>query len=183
MLATPTHATMNVITMEYLTNFPNRQARIEQFISSFSELVILSNAENLYDRATPEGKVLAQNVKLYLTLMAQQQPDVLLIGEAPGYQGTRRTGVPFASEYIIDGHMKEAPFFANKPGFQRAYNGERTYREPTSTIVWRTISTCERLPLLWAAFPHHPHEPGSVETNRAPTRTEIVTAQPYCRNF
>lgn len=169
--------------MEHITDIQDRQAKIEPFIHSFSQGMALPNVENLYNQSTNEGRIRAHNVKLYLNLMAQQQPEVLLVGEAPGYQGTRRTGVPFASEYIIDGLMEDAPFFANKPGFLRAYNDERTYREPTSTIMWRTISKCERLPLLWAAFPHHPHEPGNVETNRAPTRAELAGTRTLLQTF
>jgi len=34
------------------------------------------------------------------------------------------------------------------------------------------------MPLLWAAYPHHPHNPGKAESNRAPTRAEILSGQP-----
>jgi uracil-DNA glycosylase len=169
--------------MTQITEQVDMQATIDQFITSFSQLPVLPNVENLYDQSTDEGRLRAHNVKRYLSLMMQQRPEILLIGEAPGYQGTRRTGIPFASEYIIDGLMEHAPFFTHDRGFQRAYHDRRTYREPTSTIMWRTISTWERLPLLWAAFPHHPHLPGNTETNRAPTRAELIAAQPLLQEF
>lgn len=96
----------------------------------------------------------------------------MLVGEAPGYQGTRRTGVPFGSEHLIMGGMSDANFFSDVSGFERAY-AEKIYKEPTSTIMWRTISKYDHLPLLWAVYPLHPHQPGNTESNRTPTRKEV----------
>lgn len=158
-------------------------AHIARYVDLFSGLPPQPNVENLYDRSTVEGSVRAANLELYLNLMLKAQPRVLLIGEAPGYQGTRRTGVPFASECMIDGLQADAPFFAGKPGFRRAYPDTRPYREPTSTIMWRTISQLERLPLLWASFPHHPHRPDTVESNRAPSSQELLASRPLLDEF
>ena len=41
------------------------------------------------------------NLSLYLRRMAERQPRLLLLGEAPGYRGCRVTGVPFTSESIL----------------------------------------------------------------------------------
>lgn len=157
--------------------------RISEFVAAFSDLPDMPHAENLYDRSSPEGTARAYNVELYLQAMLEHHPRVLLVGEAPGYQGTRRTGVPFASEFMLAGGMPEAPFFTRHTGFRRAFQDSHVHREPTSTIMWRTISRCESLPLLWAAFSHHPHEPGSPLTNRAPTRREVVEMLPMLERF
>jgi hypothetical protein len=130
-------------------------------------------AENLF-ADDDIGKIRLANLKEYFRRIALLSPDVILIGEAPGYQGTRRTGVPFGSEYLITGNTPEVGFFGNGDGFKRAYRDTRTYKEPSSTIMWRTISAYRHLPLLWAVYPLHPHELGNLESNRTPTRSEVA---------
>jgi len=115
--------------------------------------------------------------------MQYLKPELLLIGEAPGYQGTRRTGVPFASEYILEGNMPEASFFHHSQGYKRVFNDGKVGKEPTSTIMWRTISVYDQPPLLWAIFPHHPHVPGNPESNRAPTHKEVQQVLPLLEAF
>ena len=58
----------------------------------------------------PLNAVRRKNLELYLSDLASRKPTVLLIGEAPGYQGSRLTGVPFTSEH----HIQTIPFFRNK---------------------------------------------------------------------
>jgi len=115
--------------------------------------------------------------------MALLAPDVMLIGEAPGYQGTRRTGVPFGSEHIITGGMPEVHFFKDTDGFERAYTSDRIYKEPTSTIMWRKISKYEKLPLLWAVYPLHPHQLGNTESNRTPSRSEVTAMKGHLQKL
>ena len=46
-------------------------------------------------------------------------------------------------------------------------------KEATATIVWSAILALEPLPLLWNAFPFHPHRPNLPCTNRRPTVPEL----------
>lgn len=156
---------------------------VDKFLNSFANLPVFPNAENLYDPSTSEGAIRRQNVEMYLKLMARQQPTVVIIGEAPGYQGSRRTGVPFTSEFALEGGLPDVSFFANNPGFKRVFNDGHTYREPTSTIMWRTISRCETLPVLWAAFPLHPYQTGNPNSNRTPTANEVRAVAPLLNEF
>lgn len=128
-------------------------------------------AENLYELDTPEGVLRRANLEEYFRRVFARGPQMVIVGEAPGYQGTRRTGVPFASEHHLSGES-EVDFFHDATGFTRVYNGARLYKEPTSTIMWRTINRYEQLPLLWAVSPLHPHQPGNLESNRTPTSSE-----------
>jgi uracil-DNA glycosylase len=146
-------------------------AEFQDWLAELAAMPSTPTVENLY-ADTNHGKVRLANLREYFRRMALLHPELILIGEAPGYQGTRRTGVPFGSEHIITGGMPEVGFFANTQGFERAFN-ERIYKEPTSTIMWRTISAYEKLPLLWAVYPLHPHQPGNIESNRTPTRKEV----------
>ena len=151
----------------------------EQWLRELAAMPSTPLAENLY-ADDPAGQTRMANLREYFRRMAQRSPELILIGEAPGYQGTRRTGVPFASEHIIAGGMPEVPFFADPGAFRRAFpESERVYKEPTSTIMWRTISKYHDLPLLWAAYPLHPHQIKNVESNRTPTRAEVVTVKDH----
>lgn len=134
--------------------------------------------ENLYRSDTREGHLRRANLEEYFRRMLLNKPQVMIIGEAPGYQGTRRTGVPFGSEHHISG-ASEVAFFKDQSGFTRAFDGPRIRKEPTSTVMWRTISQCQELPLLWAVYPLHPHQPDNIESNRTPTRSEVQACKAH----
>jgi uracil-DNA glycosylase len=102
------------------------------------------------------------------------KPDYILIGEAPGYQGCHFSGVPFTNEkLIIDGAI---PRVTAPTGMgPRITTRERPWCEPSATIVWRTLHKFEiaARTVMWNAFAWHPHKPGDLMSNRAPTREEV----------
>jgi len=84
---------------------------------------------------------------------------VLVVAEAPGYRGTRVSGIPLTSERQLTG---EGP------------------AEATATIVHRALAElgCEDDFLLWNTVPTHP---GDEWSNRTPTRVEIAAGLPFAR--
>ena len=84
----------------------------------------------------------------------------LLVAEAPGYRGTRVSGIPLTSERLVSG---------SGPA------------EATATIVHRVLVELglEERALLWNVVPTHPHRPGQAESNRPPTRSEVEAARPF----
>jgi uracil-DNA glycosylase len=95
--------------------------------------------------------------RLAAYLQARRDAALLLVGEAPGYRGTRVSGLPFTSERQLLG---------SGPA------------EATATIVQRVLGELgltEHV-LLWNVVPTHP---GSATTNRRPTASEIAAGLPF----
>jgi hypothetical protein len=81
----------------------------------------------------------------------------LVVAEAPGYRGTRVSGIPLTSERQLTG---EGP------------------AEATATIVHRVLAELGIAGdvLLWNTVPTHP---GGADTNRRPTRAEIAAGMSF----
>jgi hypothetical protein len=94
----------------------------------------------------------------------------VLIGEAPGYQGCRVSGIPFTSERLIMAGL------IPRVGAQSARLSARPrpWSEPSATIVWSALHELgiAHTTVLWNTFPWHPHRPDNPYSNRAPTRAE-----------
>ncbi len=135
----------------------------------------LPNVHNLYTHRTPEGRIRLANLRRYFELMLAHDPEVLLVGEAPGYQGSYRTGVPFGSEAIMLGPMNRWGLFGGPAnGFERVFRDDRIWREPTATVVQRTFDDLSVPVLAWAIFPLHPYQFGHELSNRAPKHDEVA---------
>lgn len=115
----------------------------------------------------------------------------LLIGEAPGYQGCRISGIPFTSERLL--MAGEIPRISHDGS--RLSTRVRPWSEPSATILWSALHELgiERTTVLWNAFPWHPHRPREPYSNRPPTRAEcthgltilsvLLEAMPQARLF
>ena len=90
-------------------------------------------------------------------LAEREQAPLLLVGEAPGYRGTRVSGIPLTSERQLTGVGPA---------------------EATATIVHRTLAELgiEENVLLWNLVPTHP---GTATSNRPPTRGEIEQSEDF----
>jgi hypothetical protein len=106
-------------------------------------------------------------------------PLFILVGEAPGYQGCRYSGVAFTSErLLIEGTIPRIPKVTG-----RLSNRRLPFSEPSATIVWGTLSRlgiADRT-ILWNALQLHPHRIGEPWTNRTPTAAELALGEPALR--
>lgn len=97
-------------------------------------------------------------------------PVVILLGEAPGYQGCHFSGVPFTNEkLILQGSIPRIT------ATHRLTTRERPWCEPSATIVWRNLHDLglAEHTILWNTFAWHPHKPGNALSNRPPQRGEL----------
>ena len=97
--------------------------------------------------------------RLVRYLEAHADAELLLVAEAPGYRGTRVSGIPLTSERQLTG---------TGPA------------EATASIVHAALEDLGlgRKVLLWNVVPTHP---GNVAENRAPTRGEVEAGLPFVR--
>jgi len=98
------------------------------------------------------------------------RPSFLLVGEAPGYQGCRFSGVPFTSErLLLEGRI---PRISCQ---ERITSRSRPWSEPSATTVWKVLQElgiADRV-VLWNAFPWHPHHADEPHSNRRPAGSEV----------
>lgn len=147
---------------------------LDTWFENLSNMPDMDNVHNLYSRYTTEGQIRLANLKRYFAQMLEYNPGTLLVGEAPGYQGAYRTGVPFCSESILLGPKNSFGLFGgSENGYDRVYEDDRIWKEPSATIVQRTLEDMGEPVLLWAAFPLHPHQPDKHLSNRTPSKYEI----------
>jgi uracil-DNA glycosylase len=147
------------------------------FVATLATSPVPGDVANPYAGTTAAAVVCRDNLRRFLTQMTVGRPAVLLVGEAPGYRGCRLTGVPFTSEEVLRTH---ASFGANR-GYH--INGAETagQREATATILWQALDELALAPLLWNAYPFHPHRPGEPLSNRPPRAAEVRAGEPFLR--
>jgi hypothetical protein len=106
-------------------------------------------------------------------------PEIILCGEAPGYQGCRHSGIAFTSERLLmEGKIPRIPAIQD-----RLTKRERPFSEPSATIVWNTLyrlGIAEKT-ILWNAVQLHPYKTGDPLSNRTPTSAEVALGVPAMR--
>ncbi len=143
---------------------------LNSFIDKLASTKNMVNVVNQYSYDSVHNEVRRNNLSIYLNQMIKINPQILLVGEAPGYNGCRFSGVPFTSEYIL---KKNTSLFGMGRGYKKTQENNRIKKEQSATIVWETINDLKIIPLLWNAFPFHPHRPNIVNKNRTPSITEL----------
>jgi uracil-DNA glycosylase len=161
--------------------------RFDRLIAELSSVAVSPRACNQYARdglEAPANAIRRRNLRLYLQEMERHEPRVLLIGEAPSYRGGRLTGIAFTSETLMLTGIPlatGATILGSERGYRAATRSPRLSTEASATMVWGTIRGLAPLPLLWNAFPFHPHDAGNPLTNRMPAAGELTAGEPFIR--
>ncbi|MFW2358169.1 uracil-DNA glycosylase [Hydrogenophaga sp.] len=104
-------------------------------------------------------------------------PEVILVGEAPGWRGCALSGVAFTSEdQLLSGAI---PRVARLPE-RLSTNAGGPFKEATAEAVWGILyelGLAERA-VLWNAIQMHPHQPDNALCNRTPTTSEVLEGKP-----
>ncbi|RRR71723.1 MAG: hypothetical protein EI684_11160 [Candidatus Viridilinea halotolerans] len=157
---------------------------IASLIAALAALAELPDSVNMYAPHGPPGnEVRRANLSLALALALARGPDLLLIGEAPGYNGARRTGVPFTSERILLAGLPSLGQFGRERGFAYASDDGRISAEPTATLVYREMVALNCFVVGWNACPLHPQRPGKPQSNRPPRAAEVAQGLPLLQQF
>ena len=147
--------------------------RIRNFIDELAVTEVTANVYNQYSYTCKENTVRRENLYTFLKQMQKKKPQIILVGEAPGYRGCRLTGVPFTSEHLLINDMEGLNLFGEKAGYRLASRKDKLLKEATATIIWETLLKNNITPLAWNAFPFHPHLEGNPESNRTPIKIEL----------
>lgn len=154
-------------------------ADIRRFGKRLQECTVGVNVTNFY--AAGRTNAQRRNLQCYLQQLRALKPKLLLVGEAPGYNGCRLTGVPFSSEALIAEGVLEGALFTASNGYRVAR--EPFTREQSAAIVWEVFERHRTAVLCWNAFCFHPYKPGNPDSNRKPTVKEIEAAAPFLQTL
>lgn len=154
--------------------------RFFRLLSSYAgEQVFNPWTEHDPDTDLDRNAVKARRARLRAHLATQ--PTLILIGEAPGYQGCHVTGIPFTSErLLIAGSIPRVP---NRS--PRLSTRHIPWSEPSATTIWSALHEfgIAEQTILWNAFPWHPYKKGNRQSNRTPKPAERELGVPVLKSL
>ena len=151
---------------------------IAAFIENLAQTAVSPTVTNQYtpnSQNRNQNQIRQNNLLSYLTFMLAKQPQFILIGEAPGYRGARLTGIPFVSPFILT----QLPTLLGISPLEIPDEWPHIQKEASATMMWETLGKITAVPLIWNAFPFHPHKPGQPQSNRPPLQKELIQGQPF----
>lgn len=151
--------------------------RFEPLLTALSAYEGHRDTFNPYQPATLYGRARLANLHNFLT--QRQTSDTLLLMEAPGYRGCRITGVPVTSRRVMSSPLLHGGLFTPMPDEHVEPEFRPYLSEQSATIVWQTLAELNAAPLLWNAFPFHPHPPAQPAANRTPRAAEVQAGLAY----
>lgn len=152
---------------------------VSVFVDRLAAVETGPDSTNFFDHSVPENALRRRNLEIFLQEMLDRSPKMLLVGEAPGFRGMRITGVPFTNRTIMGGPANSFGLFGPGKGYVLPPEAAGVPAEPTATVLWQVLAELDFLPLLWSAFPWHPHRPGLPQTNRTPRPSETKLGTPF----
>lgn len=157
---------------------------INDLLDTLTALPQRDDYVNFYRADGPAGAAQRRhNLRLALADGVARGPQLLLIGEAPGYLGCRRSGIPFTSVPLLLGGIAELDQFGTARGYAAAEPAERPRHEITASVVYRELAALRCYAVGWNAAPLHPHQAGNPQSNRTPRAAELAEGLPLLAAF
>ena len=143
-------------------------SKITEFVASLAQRESTDTVANPY-----ECKAKAHNLEIYLRA-ALESPHIVFIGEAPGYHGCAKTGIPFTSSEQLQ--IGVHPFIDSIMNQIQSTDADS---EMTAKCFWEAMAQNNIIPIAWNVFPFHPHQSGNQNSNRTPDEDEIEEGTEY----
>lgn len=124
------------------------------------------------------SEIRCENLRIFLEAQLRNKPKYLWIAEAPGYNGTRRSGVFLVSEK----HFDEVSEKIKSDKFSIATKTEPKIARSV-TIMWTLMKELPEFPLTFDVLPFHPFKKGNVLSNRTPMKSEIQKNLHYLKTL
>lgn len=137
---------------------------IDAFIDALVSVPSGKDFTNIYR----EYESCRNNLALYLRFLRMSGVKAVIVGEAPGYKGCARTGIPFTDEAHLYLLKKKIP------GLKMINEDERRLplKELSAGTIWGVLHAHkDTLVLMWNIYPYHPHK-GRINSNRTPRKEE-----------
>ncbi len=135
---------------------------IDAFVERLAVGQSSPNSVNPFDASRGDNAIRRRNLARYLEQLAERRPATLLVGEAPGYRGMAITGVPFTNTVLLQRGIPEFGLLGIENGYEIP-DAPGVAAEPTATVMWQALVALDFVPVLWSAFPLHPHRPGTPD--------------------
>lgn len=150
------------------------EINVEMFVRKLSECESQECLFNPFKDVCPINDlpnaptIRCNNLKIFLEAQLRNKPQYLWVAEAPGYKGSRRSGVFLVSEKNFDDISRKI----SSEMFSIA-----TKTEPqiaiSVKIMWSLIRELPEFPLTFNALPFHPFRKDNIFKNRKPKKSEI----------
>lgn len=119
-----------------------------------------------------------RSLNLYYLLQKINNFDSILVGEAPGHLGCRKTGIAFTDNIMLP--IAQYTYDAEK--FQIATKNTY-YKEASATFMWSVLTQLENPPLMWNIIPFHPHNINNQISNRTPNKNDYKISEKVINYF
>lgn len=127
-----------------------------------------STLDNIYSEPLK-----AKNLDVYLSTIQSMEPEAILVGESPLYQGSQKTGIPFTDEYKIGNEKISLLRHKDQQGhIIKNETTEDLKRDRSSAIIWNGLGIHMENVLLWNIFPFYVHEKDFFTARRQLTTEE-----------
>lgn len=147
------------------------EKKVFPFVSSDVLFNQFSSMDREFDTKDADT-VRRKNLTSYLQSF-EKKPEIVLVGEAAGYNGARFSGIPFTSEYQFVNDM--LPF----EGERSSIESHDPHRELSATIFWNALKSFHEKFIVINGIPVHPHNIYNKMSNRTPTLKEIKMFSPF----